>query len=273
MPPLLLETEAQKADGGTVDLERSARFLIETLHISQRVQRLVLTDEWWVSRRAHLHETNNLFVLSRDFYRSIMQIFSSALKIVPQLMTLMLCNLKMNAELVRRIAEIGTLHARTASMLCPKDGAAEAACCLLPLLSTIGQRACVPAGVEPTHIHGLVLQGDVQPVDGSPHVPHHLHTVVGAVWDRRIPHADAAFWTKCKLDNLERLALDNIDAGDLAEFIRFLATPGGAGGGTGAAQHMTHFKLHMDRGLLDADIITLLSMLHTAHAPLKVLML
>ncbi|PPQ86376.1 hypothetical protein CVT25_002454 [Psilocybe cyanescens] len=251
VPPLLLEPEAQKADGGTVDLERSARFLIETPHISQHVQWLVLTDEWWVSRRVHPHETNNLFVLGRDFYRSITQIFSSALKIVPRLTMLVLCNLKMNAELVRRIAEIGTLHTRTASMLCPEDGAAEAARCSLPLLITIGQRACVPAGVEPTHIHGLVLQGDAQPVDGLLMCPT-IRTL-----------------SLCKLDNLERLTLDNTNAGDLAEFVRFLATPGGAGGGTGAAQRMTHFKLHMDRGLLDADIIALLSALHTAHAPLE----
>ncbi|PPQ92181.1 hypothetical protein CVT25_008955 [Psilocybe cyanescens] len=258
------------------DLERSARFLIETPHISQRVQRLVLTDEWWVSRRAHPHEANNPFVLGGEFYRSVTQIFGSALKVAPRLTTLVLCNLEMNADLVRRVAEIGTLHTLelhlcyiprtvlrkllTASSPSSKPSDSALVC---PRVSNL--RIYMDSSFEETHSQwtGLLMCPAIRT----------LSLVQFGIGAFLMP--DAAFWTKCRLDNLERLALDNIDAGDLAELVRYLATPGGAGGGAGAgaAQRMTHFKLHMDWGVPDADIIALLSALHTAHAPLEVLVL
>jgi hypothetical protein len=41
-------------------LLKNADFLMKTPHISRRIQSLILADEWWVYRRAHLMKTTHL---------------------------------------------------------------------------------------------------------------------------------------------------------------------------------------------------------------------
>ncbi|KAH9474708.1 hypothetical protein JR316_0013173 [Psilocybe cubensis] len=269
------------------DLERSARFLIDTPHISQRVQRLVLTDEWCVARRAQHDQHTNPFALPPDFYKGVTQIWGSALQIAPRLSTLVLCNLELGTELLRRISEIRTLH--TLEMhLCAvprsalrkllvaatsasanstsSDNAANNASSssiLCPQISNL--RIYMDSSFAETHSQwaGLLLCPAVRT----------LSVVQFGIGAFPAP-PDAAFWTRCRLDHLERLSLDNIDAGDLSELVRFLSTPTNNGASVpGAAHRMTHFKLHMDWGLPDADVLALLSALHTAHAPLEILVL
>jgi hypothetical protein len=81
------------------------------------------------------------------------------------------------------------------------------------------------------------------------------------------------FWQKCQLSVLERLSLDNIDYRDLEEFTQWFLARGGdtISSKTTSPLLLTHFKLHMQWGIPDSDILSLLLALQ--HAPLEVLVL
>ncbi|KDR77264.1 hypothetical protein GALMADRAFT_225373 [Galerina marginata CBS 339.88] len=238
------------------DLEKNAEFILSTPHISRRIQRLVLTDEWWVSRRAHPHG-NNPFVLGMDFYRSVIQIFGSVFKSTPSLSTLVLCNLEMNLELCRRISEISTLHTlelhlcHISRMVRRKLCSESAFGC--PQVANL--RIFMDSSFQETHDQwfSLLLCPQVRTLSI-------VQFGIGA-----FPTPDALFWMKCRLGNLERLSLDNIDSGDLAELTRFLT------GNKMAGIHLTHFKLHMDWGMPDSEVMNLLLALR--KSPIEVLVL
>ncbi|KAF4613181.1 hypothetical protein D9613_011123 [Agrocybe pediades] len=240
------------------DLEKNAQFILSNPHISHRMQRLVLTDEWWVSRRAHSNG-NNPFMLGIDFYRSVTQIFASVLKIATRLTTLVLCNLEINFELTRRISEIPTLHTlemhlcHIPLMVRKKLNIGTDQSFMFPQVANL--RIYMDSSFSETHSqwHALLL---------CPHI-RTLSVVqygVGA-----FPSPDAMFWAKCRMNNLERLSLDNIDASDLAQLMNFLMNH------REAVLHMTHFKLHMDWGVPDPEALDILRAIHLA--PLEVLVL
>lgn len=237
-------------------LEKNAFFLCKTPHVSQRIQRLVLTDEWWVSRRAHPHE-NNPWVLGMDFLRTITQVFGSVFKSAPRLSTLVLCNLEMNLDLARRISEIPTLHTLELH--------------LCHISRMVRRKLISEAGVVCSQIANLHIFMDSTFSEthtqwyGLLLCPHIRTLSIVQFGAGAFPTPDAAFWTKCHLDNLERLALDNIDSGDLAEFTKFFAS------NTMAGVQITHFKLHMDWGIPDYEVLDILLALQTAALEVLVL--
>ncbi|KAF8909661.1 hypothetical protein CPB84DRAFT_1743696 [Gymnopilus junonius] len=231
------------------DLERNVAFLRDTPHVNLQIQRLVLTDEWWVSRRAHPHE-NNPWILGIDFLRSVTQIFGSVFKSAPRLSTLVLCNLEMNLDLARKISEISTLHtlelhlchvSRMARKKLISD--ASVACHQIANLHIY-----MDSTFSETHTqwYGLLLCPRIRTLSV-------VQFGVGA-----FPTPDATFWSRCRLDNLERLALENIDLGDLAELTKFFASSNMAGA------QMTRFKLHMDWGIPDSEVLGLLLAIHNS---------
>ncbi|KAF8955757.1 hypothetical protein BDZ97DRAFT_1926341 [Flammula alnicola] len=238
------------------DLEKNAEFVLSAPHISHRVQKLVLTDEWWVNRRAHPHD-NNPFALGMDFYKSVTQTFASVLRAASNLSTLALYNLEISVELARRIAETPTLHTLELH-LCHiphtvrKKLVADATL-VFPQIANL--RVYMDSSFPETHSqwYSLLL------------CPHIRTLSVVQFGGGPFPAPDAVFWMKCRLNNLERLSLDNIDSGDLAELAEFLLNSGTA------MAYLTHFKLHMDWGVPDSEVLTLLLALQTA--PLEVLVL
>jgi hypothetical protein len=113
-----------------------------------------------------------------------------------------------------------------------------------------------------------------------------LSVVQFGVATATFPALDPLFWQKCRLAVLERLSLDKIDYRDLDEFTQcqwFLARGGDSGNTTTTTiitdsgskttspLLLTHFKLHIQWGISDADVLSLLHALH--HAPLEVLVL
>ena len=238
------------------DLERNAQYLLRSPHIAHRVKRLVLSDEWCVNRRAHPHE-NNPFALGMEFYTSITRTFSTALRAATSVTELVLYNLEINVDLLRKIADNHSLHT------------IEFHSCYIPRM--VRRRLTSDPNLICSRIANLRIY-----MDSSFAETHSLwYTALLCLHARTLsvvqsgmgpfPAPDAMFWLHCRLDNLERLVLDNVDPSDLEELIKlFKRSPA-------ASAQMTHFKLHMDWGISDAEALALLFSLHAA--PLEVLVL
>ena len=242
-------------------------------HISRRIQNLVLADEWWMHRRAHTNE-NNPFILGMDFYKSAHQIFSSVLRCASKLTTLVLRNLELGPELTRRISEMPTLHTLDLHL------------CRVPRM--VRKRLAIesfPLSWQITNLH-IYMDSAFQETHSQWYTlllcPRIRTLSVVQFAAGTFPALDTLFWQKCQLALLERLSLDNIDYRDLEELTRwFFARGGGRGDATTAPASsgskmaspllLTHFKLHMQWGIPDSDILSLL--LSLRHAPLEVLVL
>ena len=265
------------------DLEKNAQFLLSSPHISRRMQRLVLTDEWWVNRRAAPSNESNPFVLGIEFYRSVTQIFGSVLKTASgSLNTLVLCNLEINCELVRRIADVPTLHTLELH-LChvprtvPRKLEADPTF-MFPQVSNL--RIYMDSSFPETHSQWYTLLlcphirtlsivqfgvGAVPPSTAGAGVAA-PSTSPATTQTLTSTDATSAFWARCRMNHLERLSLDNIDWGDLVELMGFLKNH------RQAVMHMTHFKLHMDWGISDSEMMQTV-LLALEHAPMEVLVL
>ncbi|KAF8153100.1 hypothetical protein B0H34DRAFT_91409 [Crassisporium funariophilum] len=238
------------------DLVKNADFLAKTPHISHRIRKLVVFDEWWVRRRAHPHE-NNPFVLGMDFYKSVNQTLGLALRCASKLSTLVLQNLELSLELCRRISEISTLHTLDLH-LCriPRSVRKRLAVDSVPLSSQISNlHIYMDSGFQETHSqwYSLLLCPQIRTLS------------VVQFGEGAFPTLDTSIWVKCRLTALERFSLDNVDYGDLVELMQFL------GNNKTSIAHLTHFKLHMDWGIPDSEVLTLLLALE--GAPLEVLVL
>ena len=163
----------------------------------------------------------------------------------------------MTVDLARRISETPTLHTlelhlcQISRMLRKKLTTESAPVC--PNIANL--RVYMDSTFSETHTqwYGLLL------------CPHIRTLSVVRVGVGAFPTPDLPLWTRCRLDHLERLALENVDLGDLTKFRDFLATNRTAG------EKITHFKLHMDWGITDSEVAELLSALR--NAPLEVLVL
>ncbi|KIM41479.1 hypothetical protein M413DRAFT_149560 [Hebeloma cylindrosporum] len=212
------------------DLERSAKFIVNNPRISHRVQKLVLADEWWVSRRAHPHE-NNPFTLGMGFYKSFMQIFASVLKSATNLHTLVLCSLELSLDFMRRVSEIPTLYTvelhfchipRAVRRKFSSDATFNC-----PQISNL--RIYMDSSFQETHSrwYSLLLCSCLRTLSV-------IQFGMGP-----FPTPEQLFWKKCRLQNLERLSLDNTGVNDLVPLTKFLSR-------NSAAIRLTHFKLHVD---------------------------
>lgn len=237
------------------NLEHNAEFIVNNPHISHRIQKLVLTDEWWVSRRAHPHE-NNPFMLGMGFYKTVTQTFASVLKSAANLHTLILCNVEMSLDFTRRVSEIPTLHTlelhlchipRTIRRKLLSDATFNC-----PQISNL--RIYMDSSFQETHSqwYSLLLCPRIRTLSV-------IQFGIGP-----FPAPEELFWKQCRLHDLERLSLDNIDANDLVALIKFLSR-------NNTSVRLTHFKMHMDWGVPDSEIMNLLIALETA--PLEVLVL
>lgn len=239
-----------------MDLEKNAKFILKSPHLSRRIKTLVLADEWCVSRRAHPHE-NNPFALGKEFYTSITRIFAPVLRAATNVTTLILCNLEVSMDLVRKIADIPNLHtlefhlSYVPRLLHNKLVSDPFFTCR----RVTNLRIYMDSSFAETHSqwYTILLCPNIRT----------LSVVQFGVGP--FPAPDSLFWTRCSLANIERISLDNVDGGDLAEFIKFF------GHKQAASTHLTHFKLHMDWGISDTEALTLLFSLHSA--PLEVLVL
>ncbi|KAF8810344.1 hypothetical protein BYT27DRAFT_7336805 [Phlegmacium glaucopus] len=259
------------------DLLKNAEFLMKTPRVSRRIQNLVLADEWWVHRRAHPNE-NNPFILGMDFYKSAHQIFASVLRCTSKLTTLVLRNLELGPEFTRRISDTPTLHTLDLH-LCriPRMVRKRLVLESLPLLLQITNlHIFMDSGFQETHSqwYALLL---------CPRIRTLSVVQFGA---GTFPALDTSFWNKCQLAVIERLSLDNIDYRDLEELTKWFFVRGGGNIGTDTTSTttatingskttspllLTHFKLHMQWGIPDSDILSLLLALR--RAPLEVLVL
>ncbi|KAF9045566.1 hypothetical protein BJ165DRAFT_1404729 [Panaeolus papilionaceus] len=258
------------------DLEENAKFLLNSPHITTHIQRLCLTDEWWVSRRAQPHD-NNPFVLSVDFYKSINHLYGIALKCAFRLSSLSLCNLELTIEMVRKIADIPTLHSLDLH-LCRISKLVRRRLLLgsINLFTRISNlKIYMDSSFTETHSqwHALLLCPNIRTLAL-------IQFGIGP-----FPFApDPAFWSKVHLELLERLSLDNIDYDYMLMFTKSIATNPvhrnrsierrGAHASrydVDCGLHLTHFKLHLDWCIPDAEILALLAPLR--REPLKVLVI
>ena len=262
---------SSSAEYSRKDLLKNAEFLKNTPHISRRVQTLVLADEWWVHRRAHPNE-NNPFILGMDFYKSAHQIFSSVIRCTSKLTTLVLRNLELGLEFVRRISEMPTLHTLDLHL------------CRIPHM--VHRRLLLesfPLSWQIANLH-IYMDSAFQETHSQWYsllLCHRIRTLsVVQFGAGTFPVLDALFWQKCRLAMLERLSLDNIDYRDLEELTQWFFLRDSDSGNTTATNNvskttspllLTHFKLHMQWGIPDSDILTLL--LALKRAPLEVLVL
>ena len=256
------------------DLLKNADFLTKTPHISRRIQSLILADEWWVHRRAHPNE-NNPFILGMDFYKSAHQIFASVLRCASKLTTLVLRNLELGPEFTRQISEMPTLHTLDLHL------------CRIPRM--VRKRLVLeslPLSWQITNLH-IYMDSAFQETHSQWYTlllcPRIRTLSVVQFGAGTFPALDTLFWQKCELAVLERLSLDNIDYRDLEAFTRWFLARGGDNGNTTATTTnnsgsktttpplLTHFKLHMQWGIPDSDILSLLLALR--RAPLEVLVL
>jgi hypothetical protein len=241
------------------ELEKNAEFILTSSHIGRRVKKLVLSDEWLVSRRAHPHE-NNPFSLGIDFYKSVTQVFSSVLKATTNLSTLVLCNLEINLDLVRKIGEISHLHTLELH-LCN--------------VSRMVRRKLAVVHVEPAFICSRISNLRIFMDSSFAETHSQWYAILFCPNIRTLsivqfgvgpyPAPDILFWIFCRLDNLERLSLDNIDTADLAQLFNFFAISRVSG------TFLTHLKLHMDWGISDSLVRALLRAVQ--RSPLEVLVL
>ena len=261
---------ALSAEYSRKDLLKNADFLMKTPHISRRIQNLILADEWWVHRRAHLND-NNPFILSLDFYKSVHQIFSCVLRCASKLTTLVLRNLELGPEFTRRISEMPTLHTLNLHL------------CRIPRM--VRRRLVLkslPLSWQITNLH-IYMDSAFQETHSQWYTlllcPRIRTLSVVQFGAGTFPALDNLFWQKCQLAVLERLSLDNIDYRDLEEITQWFLARGGdcdatttnSGRRTTSPLLLTHFKLHMQWGIPDSDILSLLLALQ--HAPLEVLVL
>ena len=252
------------------DLLKNAEFLTKTPHVSRRIQNLILADEWWVHRRAHANE-NNPYILGMDFYKSAHQIFVSVLRCASKLTTLVLRNLELGFEFTRRISEIPTLHTLDLHL------------CRIPRM--VRKRLILgsfPLSLQIANLH-IYMDSAFQETHSQWYTlllcPRIRTLSVVQFGAGTFPALDTWFWHKCQLAMLERLSLDNIDYRDLEELTKWFLARGGDSGidtpkngsQTTCPVLLTHFKLHMQWGIPDSDILALL--LGLRHAPLKVLVL
>lgn len=258
------------------DLLKNAEFLIETPHISRRIQNLILADDWWVHRRAHPNE-NSPFSLGIDFYKSAHQIFASVLRCVSKLTTLALRNLELGPEFTRRISEIPTLHTLDLHL------------CRIPrMMRKHLLRESFPLSWQIANLH-IYMDSAFQETHSQWYTlllcPRIRTLSVVQFGAGTFPALDTFFWKKCQLAVLERLSLDNIDYRDLEELTKWFLAKGSDSstdtttitatnsgcGKTTSPLLLTHFKLHMQWGIPDSDILSLLFALE--RAPLEVLVL
>ncbi|KAJ3505370.1 hypothetical protein NLJ89_g7455 [Agrocybe chaxingu] len=236
------------------DLEANARFVLSTQHIRHRINKLVLTDEWWVNRRAHSNE-NNPFALAIDFYKSVTRTFCSVLKSSANVSTLVLCNIELGPELIRRISDTPSLHtldlhlSRVPRVVRQKLLIGTSFVC--PRIANL--RIYMDSSFQETHSqwYALLICPNIRT----------LSVVQYGVGP--FPSEDASFWERCRLDNLERVLLDNVDPSDLIGFTRWLITS--------PPSLLTHFKLHMDWAIPDVEVLAVLSALRPT--PLEILVL
>ena len=263
------------ADYSRKDLLKNAEFLVKTPHISRRIQNLTLADEWWVHRRAHPNE-NNPFILGMDFYKSAHQIFSSVIRCASKLTTLVLRNLELGPEFARQFSEMPCLHTL------------ELHLCRVPRV--VRKRlvmAFFPRSWQIANLH-IYMNSAFQETHSQWYTlllcPHIRTLSVAQSGAGAFPALDTLFWQKCRLPLLERLSLDNIDCRDLEELTQWFHARGGDSDDIIATTTvvndnskttrpliLTHFKLHMQWGIPDSDILSLLLALR--RAPLKVLVL
>jgi len=256
-------------------LLKNAEFLMKTPHINRRIQKLILSDEWWVHRRAYPNE-NNPFILSMDFYKSAHQIFASVLRCTSKLTTLVLRNLELGPEFTRRISDMPTLHTLDLHL------------CRIPRM--VRKRLVLesfPLSLHVANLH-IYMDSSFQETHSQWYAlllcPRIRTLSVVQYGAGTFPALDTSFWNKCQLAVLERLSLDNIDYRDLEELTKWFLVKGGDSGRDTAATAtassrskttspllLTHFKLHMQWGIPDSDILSLLLALQ--RAPLEVLVL
>lgn len=207
------------------------------------------------TRRAHPHE-NNPFILGMGSYKSVTQIFASVLKSSTNLHTLVLCNLEPSLDFTRRVSEIPTLYTlelhfchipRAVRRKLSSDATSNC-----PQISNL--RIYMDSSFQGTHSqwYSLLLCSCLRTLSI-------IQFGIGP-----FPTPEQLFWKKCRLQNLERLSLDNTDANDLVALIKFLSR-------NRASIRLTHFKLHMDRGVSDFEIMDLLIALETARLEVLVL--
>lgn len=238
------------------DLERNAQYILRSPHIAHRIKRLILSDEWCVNRRAHPHE-NNPFALRMEFYTSITRAFATVLRAATNVTQLVLHNLEVSVELIRKIGDNHSLHT------------IEFHSCHIPRM--VRRRLTSDPNLICPRIANLCIYMDSSFAETHSQwytillCPHARTLSVVQSGVGPFPAPDAMFWLHSRLNNLERLALDNVDASDFAELLKlFKRIPA-------ASAHLTHFKLHMDWGISDAEALALLLALHAA--PLEVLVL
>ena len=256
-------------------LVKNADFLMKAPHINKRIQNLILADEWWVHRRAHLNETTP-FAFGVYFYKSTQEIFSSVLRCASNLTTLVLRNLELGPELTQRISEMPTLHTLDLH-LCRIPRTARKRLVLEPFLRSLqiaNLHIYMDSAYQETHSqwYTILLCPRIRTLS------------IVQFGTGNFPALDALLWKNCRFEALERLSLDSIDYRDLEEFIHRVLGPGVDGGNTTTTTItnsgsnttsppplLTHFKLHMQWGIPDVDVLSLLHELH--RAPLEVLVL
>ncbi|KJA25287.1 hypothetical protein HYPSUDRAFT_64870 [Hypholoma sublateritium FD-334 SS-4] len=238
------------------DFERNAQYILRSPHIAHHVKRLILSDEWCVNRRAHPHE-NNPFALGVNFYASITRIFATVLRAATNVTELVLYNLEVNVDLIRKIGDNHSLHT------------VEFHSCHIPRM--VRRRLTSDPNLICPRIANLRIYVDSSFAETHTQwytillCPHARTLSVIQSGVGPFPAPDALFWLHSRFNSLERLVLDNIDAPDLAELVKLFRRS------ASASAHMTHLKLHMDWGISDAEALSLLLVLNAA--PLEVLVL
>lgn len=237
------------------DLKKRAKFVCDTPHVSSRIQRLVLVDEWLINRRGY-PDHNNPFILPLAFYKSITQHFASVCRAASNLSTLVLSNIPISLDVCRMIADTPSLHTLELHM-CSMGSMVEtrAAFTKHPFREIINLYVSMDSNLPETYSQwcGLLFCPSLRTLSV-------VESGVGPASDM-----DVTFWDHLSLSQLERLSLDNVCLPLLSDFTAFFAQH------PEATTHLTHFKLHMDWGLDDSDAQTLLLALESA--PMEVLAL